>query len=103
MKTLFSVIWAIFHPKQVMANLLYTLRLQNNLLLLCGDIKKATMADFKLAIRLTDIQTLPPKATRFDCVNCRLRDLDGDGVPDGSGQVKGEPCIAPGRRSPWDS
>ena len=44
----------------------------------------------------------PPKATRFDCVNCRLRDLDGDGVPDGCGQVKGEPCIAPGKRSPWD-
>ena len=102
MKTLCSIIWAMFHSKQVMANLLYTLRLQNNLLLLCGDIKKVTMADFKLAIRLTDIQTLPPKATRADCVNCRLRDLDGDGVPDGCMQVIGQLCIAPGKRSPWD-
>ena len=44
----------------------------------------------------------PPKATRFDCVACRLRDCDSDGVPDGCLQVTGQPCIAPGKRSPWD-
>ena len=43
-----------------------------------------------------------PKATRFDCVRCPLSDLDSDGVPDGCGQVIGQPCIAPGKRSPWD-
>jgi len=101
MKTLFSIIWAIFHPKQTMMNLIYVLRLQNNLLLLCGDIEKATMADFKLAIRLTDIQTLPPKATRADCYHCRLNDLDSDGIPDGCGATDGK-CIAPGKRYPWD-
>jgi len=45
---------------------------------------------------------MEPKATRIDCVECRLRDCDGDGVPDGCLQVTGQPCIATGRRSPWD-
>ncbi|MFA5424827.1 MAG: hypothetical protein WC374_13315 [Phycisphaerae bacterium] len=43
-----------------------------------------------------------PKADRYaDCSHCRLRDVDRDGIPDGCGQVIGQPCIAPGRRSPW--
>ena len=45
---------------------------------------------------------MKPKATRADCYDCRLRDCDSDGVPDGCLQVTGQPCIAPGKRSPWD-
>jgi hypothetical protein len=44
-----------------------------------------------------------PKADRYaDCRVCELRDLDGDGVPDGCRQLIGLPCIAPQRRSPWE-
>lgn len=46
---------------------------------------------------------MKPKADRFDdCLGCRHEDLDGDGMPDGCAASIGEPCIAPGKRSPWD-
>jgi hypothetical protein len=46
---------------------------------------------------------MPPKADRYDdCLRCRLKDVDREGIPDGCGALIGEPCIAPGKRSPWD-
>jgi hypothetical protein len=42
---------------------------------------------------------MKPRATRFDdCIYCRYRDLDLDGVPDGCMVAK---CINPDRRDPW--
>jgi len=47
---------------------------------------------------------MKPKADRYtDCRVCQLGDLDEDGVPDGCRQLIGQPCIAPGKRMPWDN